>query len=421
MHESTTLANGLRILTMPMPHTRSVSLSFYIGAGSRYETADVAGLSHFVEHMLFKGTEHRPTAKDISEAVDRVGGNLNGGTDRELTVYYVKVAKPHFPQSLDLLVDMLRRPLMASDEFEKERKVIIEELASVGDSPSQQVDILLDEVLWPEQPLGWDVAGTDVTVSALGRDAMIGYFASQYVPNNTVLSVAGAVEHQQVIDLVTEQMGDWARGTPATWFPADDGLCGVRLKVQYKKTEQAHIALAVHGISHQHPDRYALDLLSAILGEGMSSRLFMELREKRSLCYDVHSYTSHFLDTGAFSVYAGVDPKQATDAISAILEQIALAREGVPEDELTKAKELTKGRLLLRMEDTRSVSGWLGVQELLTGRIRTVDQVVEDIEAVTTADLQRVARDLFREDRLSLAVVGPYRSDKRFAPLLKLT
>lgn len=420
MHESTTLENGLRILTAPMPHTRSVSISFYVGAGSRYETAPVAGLSHFVEHMLFKGSSTRPTAKDISEAVDRVGGNLNGGTDRELTVYYVKVAVPHFALALDILVDMLRRPLMDAAEIEKERRVIIEELAMVGDSPAQQVDILLDQVLWPDQPLGWDVAGSEATVAAVTGDMIGTYFSRQYVPNNTVVAVAGAVTHPEMVERLTAALGDWAAGEPSSWFPAVNGCSGPRLKLLYKNTEQAHISLAVLGLSNQHPDRYALDLLSAVIGEGMSSRLFTELREKRSLCYDVHSYPSHFLDTGAFTVYAGVDPKQAAPAVSAILEQLALTRDGIPEDELQKAKELTKGRLLLRMEDTRSVSGWLGVQELLTGRIRTVDEVVAAIDAVTAADLSRVANDLFRPDRLALAVVGPYRGEKRFQSLLKL-
>lgn len=420
MHESTTLDNGLRILTEPMPHTRSVSVSFYVGAGSRYETAPVAGVSHFVEHMLFKGSSLRPTAKEISEAVDRVGGVLNGGTDRELTVYYVKAARPHFALALDLLVDMLRRPLMDAEEMEKERRVIIEELAMVGDAPAQQADILLDAVLWPDQPLGWDVAGTEETVSSISRQAMVDYFNSQYVPNNIVVAVAGAIEHGEVVDLLSAAMGDWQPGAPRGWFPARESDCGPRIKVEYRRTEQAHISLAVTGLSHRDPDRYALDLLSAIVGEGMSSRLFMELREKRSLCYDVHSYTSHFLDTGAFSVYAGVDPRRAADAVAAILEQLALTRDGIPEEELAKAKELTKGRLLLRMEDTRSVSGWLGVQEILAGRVRTVDEVVESIEAVTTDDLRRVANDLLRSDRLAMAVVGPFRSDRRFAPLLKL-
>ncbi len=420
MHLATTLENGLRILTAPMPHTRSVTISFYVGAGSRYETRAVAGLSHFVEHMLFKGSSKRPTAKEISEAVDRVGGMLNGGTDRELTVYYVKIARPHFALAFDVLVDMLRRPVLDRGEIEKERRVIIEELAMVNDSPAQQVDVLLDEVLWPDQPLGWDVAGTPETVASLSAEAIEAYLARQYVPNNTVLAVAGAVDHDEVVEAARATLADWPQGSPAPWFPARDGPADPRVKVQYKRTEQAHISLAVPGVSIQHPDRHAVDLLSALLGEGMSSRLFLELREKRSLCYDVHSYTVHFLDTGAFCVYAGVDPKQAPEAVAAILEQLAATRDGVPEEELAKAKELSKGRLLLRMEDTRSVSGWLGAQELLSRHVRTVDEVVEAIDAVTTEDLRRVARNLFRTERLALAIVGPYRSDRRFAPLLKL-
>jgi len=232
--------------------------------------------------------------------------------------------------------------------------------------------------------------------------------------------VAGAVTHADVVAAAQAALGDWPSGAPASWHPARDHCAGPRLKVEYKKTEQAHISLAVLGVSNQHPDRHAVDLLSVILGEGMSSRLFMELREQRSLCYDVHSYTSHYLDTGAFSVYAGVDPKQAPAAVSAILEQLAITRDGVPEDELEKARELTKGRLLLRMEDTRAVSGWIGAQEILTGRVRTVDEVVEAVEAVTADDIQRVARDIFRSDRLAMAVVGPFRSARRFAELLKL-
>jgi predicted Zn-dependent peptidase len=420
VYERATLANGLRVLTAPMPHTRSVAVSFYVGAGSRYETEEISGLSHFLEHMLFKGTERRPTSQEISETVDAVGGVLNAGTDRELTVYYAKVAAPHFPIALDLLVDMLRNSRMEEAEIEKERRVVIEELAAVKDSPAQQADVLLDEVMWPDQPLGWDVAGTEESVNALSPRAITEYFRRQYVPNNVILSVAGAIEPEQVLYAIEAQAGDWQPGEPSGWSPAVNGQQAPRIRTRYKKTEQAHISLAVRGVSNQDPDRYAVDLLSAILGEGMSCRLFMELRERRSLCYDIHSYTSHYLDTGAFSVYAGVEPSRVDEAIGAMLEQLALTKQGIPEAELRKAKELTKGRLLLRMEDTRSVSGWVGVQELLTGEVRSVDEVVEQVEAVTTDDLQRVATALFRTDALNVAIVGPYRSPKRFQPLLAL-
>jgi predicted Zn-dependent peptidase len=418
VHQRSTLDNGLRVLSETMPHTRSVSVSVYVGAGSRYETRERAGLSHFVEHILFKGSARRPTAQEISEAIDGVGGVINGGTDRELTVYYVKVARPHFELAADILFDMVRRPLFDAQEIEKERTVILEELRSVADSPAQQVEVLLDETTFPDQPLGWDVAGFESTVMGISRDEALKYLARQYVPNNVVVSVAGNIDHDEVVRYVERELGDWQPGEPGSWFPATDGQTEPRFALKNRRTEQAHISLALRAYSSRHPDRYAVDLFSILLGEGTSSRLFLELREKRGLCYDVHSYTSKYLDTGTFNVYAGVDPHRAGDAVAAILEQLTAARSGFTAAELTKAKELTKGRLLLRMEDTRNVSGWNGLQELLYGEVRTVEDIVADVERVTVDDLERVARDVLQQDRLNLAVVGPYRSPRRFASLL---
>jgi len=419
LYEKTTLANGLRIVTAPMPHTYSVAIAIYVGAGSRYERKQEAGLSHFVEHLCFKGSQKRPTSKDISEAIDRVGGILNGATDRELTVYYCKVAAPHLPLALDVLVDMIRSPRFDPQEMEKERRVILEELAMIADTPSQLVDLVIDQALWADQPLGWDVAGTEESVKAIARQAAFDYRAHQYVPNNMVVSVAGNFDHRRVVDQVAAFWSDCPPGSPSSWFPVTDGH-GPRCVLRYKKSEQAHLCLAVRGLSLQHPDRHALALLSLILGEGMSSRLFLELRERQGLVYDVHSYVSHFLDSGAFTVYAGVDPARTVDAIKVILGELVRLRDGVEEEELVKVKELAKGRLLLRLEDTRNVAGWLGGQEFLLGEVRTPDQVIQLLEAVTVQDVQRVARGLLVDDQLHMALVGPFRSDRRFVPLLKL-
>ncbi len=419
-YSRTTLGNGLRVLTAPMPSTRSVSVSVYVGAGARYERPMEAGLSHMAEHLCFKGTEHRPTPLEISQIVDSVGGSLNAATDRELTVYYGKVARPHLELVVDVLADLLRRSLLAPQEMEKERGVILEELASVTDSPPQLADMLIDRTLWPDQPLGRDVAGTPETVSAMSRDMVREYIARQYVASNAVVSIAGDVTHKEVLDLVGREMGDWPRGIPGGWYPAADGQQEPRAAVGFKKTEQAHICLAIPGVSIEHPDRPALDLLSVLLGEGMSSRLFLELRERLGLCYDIHSYTSHYLDTGSLTVYAAVDPKNAVKALEALMAELRRLREGIPDEELARAKELSKGRLLLRMEDTRSVSGWNGAQELLTGKVRSVDEVVERVEALTEADLTRVAGRLLVREALNLAVVGPFRSERRFLPLLEL-
>jgi predicted Zn-dependent peptidase len=421
VYQKTVLDNGLRIVTSEMPHTRSACISIFIGAGSRYELPEEAGLSHFVEHLCFKGTEKRPTSKEISETIDGVGGVLNGGTDKELTVYWAKVARPHYAVALDLLVDMLRRSKLDPVEMENERKVIVEELNMCMDSPQSRVDTLIDEVVWPDQALGRDVAGSKDTVSAINRQMLLGHMSRFYLPGNSVISVAGDISHDEVVDSIAKMFEDWPVGNVGDWFPAEDSQSAPRLRVEPRKTEQVHLCLAVRGLSNMHPDRFILDLLNVVLGEGMSSRLFLEIRERKGLAYDIHSHVSYFRDSGSLGVYAGVDPQKVELTIEAVLgELIRLKDEQIPEAEVVKAKEMGKGRLMLRMEDTRSVSGWMGGQELLTGRILTVDEVVSIVDAITASDMQRVARDLFHTGKLNLALVGPVRNKSRLEKLLRL-
>ncbi len=420
MYEKTTLDNGLRVLTASMPHTRSVSINFFIGAGSRYEEPEKAGVSHFIEHLAFKGTPRRPTTKDISEAIEGVGGLLNAGTDRELTVYWCKVARPHLDLALDVLVDMLRNSKFEPEEIERERKVIIEELNMSMDSPRSRVGMLIDQVVWPNQALGRDVVGTKETVSMINRPAMLDYLSRQYAPNNAVVSVAGEIDHNEVVARMNDALVNWTQATPISWYPAEDGQGSPRVQVEQRETEQAHLCLALPGLPYVHPDRYTLDLLDVILGQGMSSRLFLEIRERRGLAYDVHSFVTHYRDAGTLTVYAGVDPKQAGPTVEGILAELNRLKEGIPEAELTKAKELSKGRLLLRMEDTRSVASWIGAQELLVGRIRSVDDVTAIIDSIAAEDLQRVAAELLTTEKLNLALVGPFESGERFQALLKL-
>jgi predicted Zn-dependent peptidase len=421
VYSKTQFANGLRLLTAPMPHTKSVAVSIYVAAGSRYEKPVEAGVSHFLEHLTFKGTAKRPEPQLISEAIDGVGGIINAATDREYTVFYTKVARPHLELALDVLCDLVQAPLLEQEELEKERKVVLEELAAVADSPGQQVDLLLDELLWPDQPLGLDVAGTKESVSGLTRDIVVDYVGHQYVPNNMVVAVAGNIEEDEVCSLLEPRLGSMSAGTPVDMFPAVDGQAAPRCSLLYKRTEQTHVQLGLLGLPLQHDDRHALDLISVLFGESMSSRLFVELRERRGLCYDVSSYVTHFKDTGSFSVYAAVDPVNGALAVDALMNELRrLADEGVPEEELQKARELSKGRLLLRMEDTRAVSGWLGGQEILTSQIRTPEEVVARLDAITAEDMTRVVRDLLRHEKLNLAIVGPHRSYRRFASLLTL-
>lgn len=420
LYSMTTLANGLRVITSPMPHTRSVAISIYVGAGSRYETPAESGISHFIEHLCFKGTAKRPNSQMISEAVDGVGGSMNAATDREYTVYYAKVARPHMALAMDVLTDLVQSPLFDAEEMEKERKVVIEELASVEDSPGQQVDLMLDALLWPDQPLGWDIGGTEESVAALSREMILDYTRRQYVPNNMVVAVAGAVTEEEVLELLSASLGTMARGDATPWFAALDGQQEPRLDLHFKRTEQSHVAIGLPGLSLLHPDRYALDLLSVLFGESMSSRLFMELRERQGLCYEVNSYVTHFLDTGSLSLYAAVDPKNCKKAVAALMTELRRLADGVSEVELDRARELTKGRLLLRMEETRAVASWLGGQEILSGQVLSPEDVVAKLDAVNTDDLRRVSRDLLQRDKLSLAVVGPHKSQRVFLPLLDL-
>jgi predicted Zn-dependent peptidase len=419
MFDKTVLQNGLRIVSSSLPHTRSVSISIFIGAGSRYESDDMAGVSHFLEHMLFKGTRRRPTAREISEEIEGIGGVMNAGTDKELTVYWAKVGDHRFAATLDILADSLLNSLLDPVELEKEREVILEELAMTEDSPADIVNIMIDEVVWPHQPLGRDTGGTPDSVRATKRDDVVQYMGQLYVPSNTVVAVAGNVTHQEVVDRVTECLGGWEPRPFGIWYPAEIPNDTPRLRLRSKKTEQAHFCLATPGLSAVHPDRYVLDVLNAVLGEGMSSRLFLEIREKRSLCYDVHSYVNHYLDTGSTVVNASVEPRKLDEALRATIDELLRMVDGVPDKELTKAKEFIKGRLQLRMEDTRAVASWLGGQELLRNQILTVDDVVRIVDGVDGNSLKRVAQEVFRRDRMNLAVVGPQRSTAKLEALLK--
>ena len=419
-YEQTTLANGLRVVSCEMPHTRSVAISAYVGVGSRYEADDRAGVSHFVEHMVFKGTERRPDPVDISAQIESTGGMINAGTEQELTVYWCKVAQPYFSESMDLLVDMLRNSLFRQDDIEKERHVIHEELAMINDYPSARVDSLIDEMLWPDHPLGRDIGGSHESVDVIDQDMLLEHMGGYYTPSNTVISVAGSVPHTDVVAEVERLSWDWPDGVTSAPVPVVSHQQQSQLRLEYKKTEQLHLSIALPGLALDDPDIYALDLLSVILGEGMSSRLFVELRENRGLAYDVHSGVSHFRDTGAFIITAGVDPASAYEAVPAILEQVAAVRDSIDEREVDRAKQLVAGRMMLRMEDTRAVSAWMGSQQMVRGAILDVDDVVERVKAVTTEDLRRVASQNLVDDHLNLAVVGPCRGRKRLSKLLKL-
>ena len=421
MFQRSVLSNQLRIVTSMMEHTQSVSITIFVGAGSRYESPELAGVSHFIEHLPFKGSERWPTARDVSEAIEGVGGIMNASTDREVTVFWCKVARPHFRTAFSVLLDMLINPLLDPEEVEKEREVIQEELRMTYDNPSYRVDLLIDEAMWPEQAMGRDVGGTPDTVAAIGQRDIREYMTRQYNPANTVVAVAGNVTHEEVVDLLGDATQDWRPQQSLDWEPVSgNGEDGPLVRIERRRSDQSHLCLALPGLALNDPERYTLSLLNVMLGDGMSSRLFLDLREVQGLAYDVSSSINHFRDCGSMVVYCGVEPRKTNDAVRAIMRQLGGMREEAEQRELNKAREYATGRLLLRMEDSRAVASWMGSQELLQEQLCSVEEIVGRLNAVTPGDISALATRLFREEQLRLAVVGPQGGQKTLTGLLKL-
>ena len=420
MFKKTITDNGLRIITNKMPYTESVSIMFYIGTGSRHESSQESGISHFLEHILFKGSAKYPTARDISEAIEGVGGVLNASTDRELTTYWCKVPAKDFELALDVLSDFIRDPILEDAEIEKERQVILEELAMTYDIPSYRVELLIDEIMWPNQQLGRDVGGTRESVSLIDKDMIINYMQRQYTTKNVVVSVAGNIEHEYVIDTISKTFNSWRSNTPEEYYPSSDFQFNPSIGLITHQSEQAHLCLGFKGLPYDHEERNSLDVLNTIMGEGMSSRLFIRLREIEGLVYDVHTTTSHLHDCGSFIAYAGVDPKNAIKATKSILDEFSNVKDNVSDREMTKAIKYMQGRLLLRMEDTRSVAAWFGAQEILHSQSLSAEDMLKDIEKLKPDNIRRVAKKILDQNKLSMAVVGPFSDETDFSDILKI-
>jgi predicted Zn-dependent peptidase len=412
MHELTTLPNGLRVLTVTLPHVQSVSLGLFMGVGSRFETEAMSGASHFIEHMVFKGTRRWPTARDVAEAIEGRGGMFNGSTGLESTLYWAKVAARDVPQAMDVLSDMLLQPTFDPVEMEKERAVISEEINYALDAPDSLAQIMVSQLQWPDHPLGRDIAGTRETVAGLDRGSMLSFLADHYLPGATILGMAGQISHRQALELAQRYLSDWAPGPLRSWDPAPPDHHGPSLQVEFRPTEQAHLAFSFCGPSRNDPRRPTVRLLNVILGEGMRSRLFQEVRERLGLAYSVDSWVSSLEDTGSLGIYAGVGVSRAQEAIRAIVHQLDLLRqEPVPEDEMERTKQFVRGRLLLSLENSFAVGSWYARQELQGPDVLQPEESLAQVEAVQAADLQALAADLFQATRLNLAIVGPFAED----------
>ncbi len=400
-----------------MPQAQSVSCFVMLAAGSRYETAGSNGIAHFAEHMFFKGTEKRPTARDISAEIDAIGGEFNAFTGKEITGYYVRCAGESRDIALDVLVDMLRQSRFDTEEIEREKGVIIEEMNMYFDTPRDYISGVYDDLVWGDHPLGWDILGRKETIHAATRETFLSYLDRWYTADRMVVGVAGAIG-EGLLERLAELLGDVPAGERGSPEPLNGTPSG-RARLFTKQSDQAHLCLGVRTHEVDHPDRYVVDVLRVVLGGGMSSRLFTEVRERRGLAYYVLAMIQGYRDTGSLFAQAGVDVKRVDEAIETIVGEFSkIAEEPVPADELGKAKAYAKGRFVLSLESPQGVNMFGLRREVLEDAHPDPAEVLAGVDAVTAEDVQRVAQELITDEGLRLAVIGPFDDAERFEKLL---
>ncbi|MBI2049709.1 insulinase family protein [Candidatus Roizmanbacteria bacterium] len=407
----TVLQNGLRVLTIPMPSFESATVLVMVLAGSRYETKENNGISHFLEHMAFKGTKKRPSAMDISTLVDGMGGEFNAFTGKESTGYYIKSSANHIDLSMDILSDMLQHSLFDAKEIDKERGVILEEINLYEDTPSRRIGDVYENLLYKDTPMGWNVDGRKEIIKSIKRKDFLDYMAKLYSAHNIAVVVAGGIEVKKTQELAEKYFGKMRRFDTLLYDKVVENQEKPEVLIKHKKTEQVNIALGVRTIPQEHKDRYPLAVLSAILGGGMSSRLFHEVREKRGLAYYIRASSDHYQDCGSLVAASGIDPKRIDEAVKVILEEyrkVGGSEFGVKSLELNKAKEFIKGHLVLELEDSRHVAGFYAQQELLETHIDNPEDILSKIDKVTLEDISRVAKKYLVEKTLNLAIIGDF-------------
>jgi predicted Zn-dependent peptidase len=404
------LSNGVRVLIEEIPHVRSASVGFWVDAGTKDESPANNGISHFIEHMMFKGTAKR-SALDIARSLEDTGGSLNAFTDKENTCYYARVLDDQVSLAIDVLSDMLMNAAMDPAELKREKQVVIEEIKMYEDQPDELVQDMFSEAFWGNHPLGRPIVGTRQTVRATRREDIFAYLDRNYSPDRIIVSIAGNIRTTEVLEQLEATIGQLSRPGESRLLTGPE--CLSNIKVKYKDIEQVHLCLGTPGLVATDPDRYVLALIDSILGGGMSSRLFQEVREKRGLAYSISSYEIMYAKAGVFGVYAGCSPKHADSVVDLVVEELEKVKaDGFTEEELRRAKDQLRGGMLLAMETPRHRMSRMARNELYFGRLISPDEVVADMEAVTLADIQRVASQLFDTRRLTMTVVGPVRKLK---------
>jgi len=402
-----------------VPTAQSVSVNVFVGVGSRGEDRRTNGLSHFIEHMLFKGTERRPDAILIAEAIEGAGGVLNAYTSKELTCYWNQVPFDKLPLAVDVLADMYRHSLLDAGEIDRERTVVQQEIRRTFDQPGAWASELLGRATFGDQPIGWPIGGSLETVGEMRRDDFVTHIAAHYVPSNTVVSVAGNTTHDEVLRLVEQAFGDLPPGAAPAPEPARDEFGAPRVTVETREVAQCHLGIALHAVPRLDPDRYPLQVLNTILGRGMSSRLFKEVRERRGLAYSVGSGVARYNDIGAMSISAGVTLEHLEEATQVIRDELFKLVDAMPdEDETMRARDFAIGNFRLGLESTMALAQRAGEALLMTGEIETIEDVVGGIEQVAPGDVQRVAQRLFKPGEFAMAVVGPGGDAERLSAIL---
>ena len=421
MYKKTTLKNGLRIITVPQKSTQAVTVLVLVGTGSKYEIKELSGISHFLEHMFFKGTKKRPDKLEIAETLDKIGGLYNAFTGEDYTGYFAKVAFQQFDLALDWVSDIFLNSILPEKEVRREKGVIIEEINMLYDNPMSQIGLLWNRLLYGDQPAGWDIAGKKETVAAIGRRDLFEYMKSQYVAENTIVCVAGNIKDNEVIGKIKKSFAGISKAKSKEKAEVSEKQKTPACLLQHRKTDQTHLCLGVRGYNIFHPQKYSQDVLGVILGGMMSSRLFMEVREKLGLAYYIKTNVDSNPDTGYLVTQAGVDNKNAEKAVATIVKEYRkISRTKVPAEELKKAKEYIKGKTALLLESSDELAAFYGIQELLKKEILTLKELYAKIDKVTDKDVLAAAKDVFRPQNLNLALLGPFSNQKRFKELLKL-
>lgn len=421
MFKKQTLKNGLRVIMVPLRDATSVTVLALFATGSKYETKEINGLSHFLEHMMFKGTKKRPTALAVSEELDRVGGSYNAFTGHEETGYWVKVDYTHLDLAMDVVSDMLLNSKFDKKEMDKERGVIIEEMNMVKDNPRRHVADLLYRLMYGDQPAGRDILGTKEIISKVPREELVKYYKSQYGAENMILIVAGKFDQKTILSKIEKYFKNLNLQKPQEKPKVVETQNHPEVLVNFKETDQTHIYLAFRAFDIFDERKYALSVLSLILGEGISSRLFTRIREKHGLVYSIHSGVDTATDTGSLAIYAGVNNEKVQKALTETLDEIKkIKSKGITPAELKKAKDNFKGKTLIGIETSDDWASFVGGQEIITKKILMPEEILKKINKVTNKDIVAVAREVFQNEKMNLALIGPFKDDKMFRDILKI-